>query len=187
MNKRTLFIFVFGLMVLFQWSVPARMILENGDVVKNGETFRFRTQPIDPNDPFRGRYITLYFDNTTFEVADGENWVNYEHVYVTFTKDATGYAVIEDVSKTRPKHDSYLDTHVDFVSGSQLRIDFPFDRFYIEESKAPQAEISYNEANSDEKIASYALVAIKNGKAVLKDVMLDDVSIGQYIKDSRDD
>ena len=58
----------------------------------------------------------------------------------------------------------------------------PFDRFYMEESKAPKAEKVYNAANSDQRKETYALVYIKDGTAVLNDVIIDGQSIATYVE-----
>ncbi len=58
-----------------------------------------------------------------------------------------------------------------------MEIEYPFDRFYLEESKAPEAERAYWEANRDTTQVAYALVAVKNGHAALKDVMINNKSV----------
>ncbi|HMB62545.1 MAG TPA: hypothetical protein VKN36_05700, partial [Eudoraea sp.] len=60
--------------------------------------------------------------------------------------------------------------------------DYPFDRFYMEESKANEAELTYRQSQRDTSKITYALVRIKNGEAVLKDVMIDGISIRELVK-----
>ena len=64
-NKKTQIV-LFVLVALAQLYVPAKMIWDQEDVLKNGSEYKFKTDPVDPNDPFRGKYITLSFDNNTF-------------------------------------------------------------------------------------------------------------------------
>ena len=42
----------FILMVLVQWAVPLRTVWKSQGTIENGKVFKFRTVPIDPNDPF---------------------------------------------------------------------------------------------------------------------------------------
>ncbi|MBD3630845.1 GDYXXLXY domain-containing protein [Cyclobacterium sp.] len=51
---------VFVLIALLQLYLPAKMILDREDILHKGKEYKFKTQPIDPNDPFRGKFIALY-------------------------------------------------------------------------------------------------------------------------------
>ena len=55
----------------------------------------------------------------------------------------------------------------------------------MEESKAYEAEQIYIENQIDSSKKTYALVSIKNGDAVLKDVLIDGVSIREVVKENR--
>jgi hypothetical protein len=52
----------------------------------------------------------------------------------------------------------------------------------MEESMAFEAEQLYRKAQQDSTSRTYALVAIKGGSAVLKDVLIGEVSINEAIK-----
>ena len=86
---------LFILMVLVQLFVPANMIWNNEDVLRTGKEFKFKTAPIDPNDPFRGKYIFLSFDNITVEIPHEHNWKRGEAIYVSIKEDNKGFAVID--------------------------------------------------------------------------------------------
>ena len=66
MSTKIIVIIAFIFMVFAQWYVPSKMILDREDILKNGEEFKFLTQPIDPSDPFRGKYITLNSEMSIF-------------------------------------------------------------------------------------------------------------------------
>ena len=176
----------FVLMVLVQLYVPARMIFQKEHVIMDGKEFRFRTAPIDPNDPFRGKYITLSFNATEVKVQDSVDWYTGDPVFVYLTTDSAGYAIIQSLTKDQPfELDDYVNATVDYVIAdtvSTVFISYPFDRFYMEESKAPAAEQIYNEAAVDTNQVAYAVVMIKSGEAVVRDVMIDGVSILDLIK-----
>ena len=66
----------------------------------------------------------------------------------------------------------------------EVDFDLPFNRFYMEETKAKPAEDSYRKAHRDSLPSNiYASVYIKNGEAVLKDVIIDGVPIARYVED----
>ncbi len=63
MNTKKLLLVAFILVALAQLYVPTKMILNRENVLANGTDFKFRTAPIDPNDPFRGKYVNLQYEN----------------------------------------------------------------------------------------------------------------------------
>ena len=185
MNNRKFILAAFILVALAQLFIPAKMILDRENVLANGVEFKFRTAPIDPNDPFRGKYISLQYENNVIELQNEEDWHSGEDIYVILAKDSFGFAAIESVSKEKPTDEfSFVKAKVGFVSHDgtqQLTVNYPFDRFYMEESKAYEAEQIYRKSLADTNQKTYALVKITNGEAVLKDVLINDVSIRDVV------
>jgi uncharacterized membrane-anchored protein len=173
-------------MALVQIFVPAKMILDREDVLQSGVAYKFRTAPIDPNDPFRGKYVALNFSDNTFEMDSDQDWESGQPIFVMLENDPNGFAKIQSVSQEKPSNDEdFLKANVSFISGDKnqiLNIYYPFDRYYMEESKAEKAEEIYLESQIDTNQVAYALVHIKNGHAVLKDVMINDTSIREMVK-----
>ena len=186
MDKKVLVIIGFILLALVQLFVPAQMIWDREAILETGNEFKFRTAPIDPNDPFRGKYITLNFENTSVKVDSTANWNYGETVYVMFYEDAKGFAHIKSASKEIPENsEDYLKVKVTYASNlnnGELHVQYPFERYYMEESKAPKAEEIYRETQVDTSQVAYALVRIKQGEAVLKDVLVDGVPIRDLVK-----
>lgn len=178
-------ILVFILVALVQIYVPAKIIIDRAIILSSGKEFKFRTAPIDPSDPFRGKYIDLYFNENSVEVHNTKGWVNGETVFVLITTDRNGFAKLESVSKNKPAGtQDYLVAKAGYVNynDSKLSIELPFDRFYMEESKAYDAELTYRRVSGDTSQVAYALVNIKDGESVLKDVKINDVSINEMVK-----
>jgi uncharacterized membrane-anchored protein len=183
MINRKLTLAAFVVVALAQLYVPAAMILEREDILSNGKEFRFRAAPVDPNDPFRGKFITLNYRNNSIVVKSENEWTMNENVYAILSKDRNGFAQIKSISREKPAGTQ------DFVMAKvgnliyndtlQVIIEYPFVRFYMEENRAPRAEIEYNKVLQDSTRVTYALVRIKDGEAVLKDVMIDGVSLGR--------
>ena len=190
MSNRKIFLTAFFFVALVQLFVPAKMILDKENVLETGTEYKFRTAPIDPNDPFRGKYISLSYVENTVEIPNEKDWLRGELIYVLLSADQEGFAKIKTVSKEKPAgtHD-FIKAKVSCVSGdgaNELVIDYPFDRYYMEESKAPGAEQTYRQSLQDTNRITYALVRIKNGDAVLKDVIIDGASIGKLVTKTRE-
>lgn len=189
MNNKKILFPAFVLLALVQLYVPAKMIFDKEEVLNTGTAYKFKTAPIDPSDPFRGKYITLSYEENTIEVQDGQAWTRGETVYVLLTTDQDGFAKIKSVSKEKPADEiDFIQAKVNFIFGggdNRLMIDFPFDRYYMEESKAYEAELSYRESLQDASRVTYALVNVKAGEAVLKDVLIDGISIREIVKTAR--
>ncbi len=186
MNSKTIILATFVLVALAQVYVPAKMILDREDVLGTGTAFKFKTAPIDPNDPFMGKYITLSYAENTVKVPKEENWTTGEPIYVALLTDKTGFAKIKSISKTKPTNNQvFVKAKVGFLvetGSNQIIIDYPFDRYYMEESKAYDAEQLYRQLPEDSTQVTYALVSIKNGNAVLKDVLIGETSIKELVK-----
>ena len=186
MNSKNKYILIFALVALVQLYVPAKMIWNQESILEDGKEYKFKTAPIDPNDPFRGKYITLTFEENTYKVSGEMEWTRGEEVYVLLTTNASGFAKIDSITKQTPDNSiDFVKAKVWFLSGNgenKLTIDYPFNRYYMEESKAYDAEVTYRESQIDTSKTTYALVQIKNGDAVLKDVLIDGVPIREIVK-----
>ena len=186
MNNKKILLAAFILTVLAQLFVPAKMIWDREDVLKNGIEHKFKTAPIDPNDPFRGKYITLRYADNSIEVENEKGWQRDEIVYLSFETYDDGFSKIKSVSKEEPTgSQDYLKAKVwtaPYKNFKKLTIEYPFDRYYMEESKAYDAEVAYVETQRDTSKMTYALVNIKNGEAVLKDVLIDGIPIKEIVK-----
>lgn len=189
------FIFpIFILIALIQLAIPVKSIYNQEQILTHGKEFKFQTVPVDPTDPFRGKYIALNFKENTIGVSTYEKWNKGEKVFVIVEEDKNGFAQVMYASKTVPNnHNHYLSAIVQRVTSTkgesnlEIQIQYPFDRYYMEESKAKAAENLYRKATADQKILTYALVNIKDGKATLKDVMIDGKSIKDLIVKSQKD
>lgn len=177
---KALSIVLFAVMCIAQLVVPGKMIWDSETAMRDGFTYKFLTEPVDPNDPFRGKYITLHF--TANHVHDTASWTSGEPVYVLFKQDSAGFATIDRLGRSKPEG-NYLATTVSYVDGeSEVYIDIPFDRFYMEESKAKPAEDAYATASRDSARVCYGLVTIGKGRAVLNDVMIDGRSVQELAR-----
>lgn len=187
MISKKLHIILFLFAALVQLYIPAGMIIEREDVLKKGKEFRFRTAPIDPADPFRGKYVALDFRNNVYEDKQARKWYPNEEIYAEIVVNKDGFAEIAYISKTKPpEYTDFIKVKVLYVNSynkvPQVNIAFPFDRFYMEETKAPLAEKQYLESLRDTNNVTFALVKIKEGTAVLEDVMINNISLKDLVE-----
>ncbi len=178
----------FSLLIIIQWIVPGKIIWTKNEVLKNGEVYKFQTEPIDPSNPFKGKYTILTFKENSYTDTIERQLIYGEDVYVTFNKNDGGYATINTLSRTKPTGNSgYVKANVYYTSreadSTTVHINYPFDEFYMDEFKAPKAESIYREANRDSLNRTYALVKIWKGDAVIEDVLINDIPIRALIKD----
>ena len=174
-------------MVLVQLYVPASMIFDKEAVLTEGKEFRFKTAPVDPTDPFRGKYIILSFEEDEIRVSGAEDWNQGDQIFVSLTEDEQGFAKIISASKEKPSpREDFVTASISFIFtdslNSMVTIDYPFNRFYMEESKAQSAEKAYWESAVDSTDVTYALVSILNGEGVIRNVMINDVPISEVAK-----
>jgi uncharacterized membrane-anchored protein len=126
MNRNYL-ILGFAALVIAQLFVPGKMIWDHETVLTAGTEIRLRTQPIDPNDPFRGKYVILHFSDTELAAPTGTYEDRGREIYLTFRTDSAGFSVPDQATFVPPTAtDAYLKTTVLYF------VDYPFDRFYME-------------------------------------------------------
>ena len=187
MKTKIPYYIAFILLVVAQLYIVFKMVWDQETVLENGKAFKFEAQPIDPNDPFRGKYVSLRFKENQFHSENEEEWHNDQVVYVTL-KDSAGYAKIAHVFASPPTDEAdYLTANIDYIttwktSTPIIRIEYPSERFYMEEHKAPQAESLYNTAVRDTNQKVYALVYVKEGTAAIQDVFIDEMPLNEWVK-----
>ncbi len=190
MNKFIL-IPAFLLMVIAQWLLPANMIFKKEKIIQSGKEFLFRSAPVDPNDPLMGKYIDLSFDITEYEVPQQDtNWFGGDDVYVMLDKDSVGLARIASISHEVPAQtEDYIKALVSYIYEDSIKkviIAYPFNRFYMEESIATHAEGAYRESARDTAQTTVAVISVRKGEAVIKNVLINGVPIKEVARLRRD-
>jgi uncharacterized membrane-anchored protein len=182
MKKTIKILAPFFVLIIIQWFIPLNMIFEQEDILNTGTAYKFKTAPVDPYDPFRGKYITLSFDISSFSIESNEEWTRGETIYIILSKDQEGFAKMKSYQRQVPSDVDYLKCTVSSSYGNTLRYNIPFNRFYMEESKAQKAEDEYRVAARDNDIDAYALVMIKDGNGCIQNVFIDDQPILEYLE-----
>jgi uncharacterized membrane-anchored protein len=171
----------FALTAMLQLFAPLKLVYNSEMTARYGTVYKFKTQPIDPSDPFRGKYVSLNFEVSQYQTK--QKWITDEELYVVVGKDSLGYAKITNVLTTEPATGSnYLKAKAGMYYDGLLHIDLPFNQFYMEEGKAQEAEDGYRKYNlQDNAEPAYATVAIKNGNAVITNVIVNGLPIRDYV------
>jgi uncharacterized membrane-anchored protein len=184
MKWKTLLPLLFILLVIFQLYVPASAVFNQERIHFSGTKFKMQLAPIDPNDPFRGKYIILSFKENRARLPKQGKYDAGDIVYVIMKPGKDEFLKIESISheyesmkspKVCIKARIHLITESDGYKDVQLV--YPFTRFYVEESKAAEIEDRYLKALSDTNTVSYGLISIYKETAAVSDVIINGESL----------
>lgn len=182
--KKTYIYILFGIMVFAQIIASAQVVYNYEQTIVSGTVYKFKTAPVDPNDPFRGKYIDLNFDINHFETDDND-WNRDEKAFLYISKDAEGFATLETLSKTKITNSpfDYVEVKIRSYYSGAVHFELPFNTYYMEETKAYDAELLYRKNNRLEMYQNvYAFVHIQNDIHVLTDVIINGISMKDAVK-----
>ena len=106
----------FVLVAVVQLVVAADAIVKSELALRTGEAFRFRIQPVDPVDAFRGRYVAIRFEVDRAPVADDLELRSGKHVFVPIEIGADEFATLGWVGAEPPAVGPYLRMRAGVVS-----------------------------------------------------------------------
>ncbi len=188
MSTNKIYIGLLLLLALAQLYAAGGMIIHHDKVLSDGQEHRFLIEPIDPSDPFRGKYLILGFEADDVMVSEPSDYEDMMDVYGILKRDKNGYTYISSIQDEMPQEE-FLKLSIDYVASrndtlSRVILKFPFDRFYLSETKAlPAEEILQKALNDGENVKPYAVVKILEGDAVLEDLVLNGRSINQILRE----
>ena len=182
MKKLQLLLIFFSVLSVFQLAVPVWMIASREMTLWDGKQFRFRTAPVDPYDVFRGRYVALQFEQNSAPVPANEKLVMNQKVYAQLVEDEHGFARIAEVTANAPSGNGYVECRVNSLTDSLVYLQFPFDRYYMDEKLAPAAEAAYREHSRGEVQDVYVTVRVKDGNAVLEELYIEGMPIREFLR-----
>lgn len=182
--------FVFYLAALLL--LPVWQMVQAQAVWTHGTVYRFETEPVDPADAFRGRYIALAFKAARVEVEKGFNPDFGRKLYAVLGVDAAGFGKIERLEAKKPSAGDFVKVRGLYLQTEDcgipvpakeppicqplekpvFRVEFPWDRFYMNEKAAPKAEEVYRSAQGTSKKA-WAVIRVRGGASAVEGVMLE--------------
>ena len=178
--KTMLPLLIFAVLVPSQLFVPASMILEQETALAKGTEYKLRSRPVDPYDAFRGRYVRLYLDQPEFKLSAPRPLTERLNAYAILDKDAEGIGRLKDVVFEKPEGTDYLKIQIGPAYRHGSRVTWPFDRYYMEESKAPRAERLYQSRDNNAK--AHITVRIYKGTGVITGLYIDGIPIEEKLK-----
>jgi uncharacterized membrane-anchored protein len=186
MKAKLIYLIGFIVMVILQIVLPSQMIFQSETALNKGKVFKFQTVPVDPNDPFRGKYMTLRYAANSISVDHMDGYEKGLKVYVMLEEDMDGWASVKDIRYDRPTEitdfTEAIISHArrDDEGIQHVRFEYPFDRYYLNEKIVEEVEGAYREAIQQGSQNTYAIVRIHSGRSVIEDIMIDGISITSY-------
>ena len=171
---------VFVVVALAQFSVPAWAVWMRTQTLSKGKLWKFRTAPVDPVDALRGRYVALAF--AAEKVPQAERLPAASVAYAILKEGSSGFAEIDHLSTTCPAGDNVIQVEPGAWWDGTQHVEFPFDKFWLTEKIAPQADRAYATATRQEKDNAYVTVRVHNGDAALEDLYIDGQPLAAYLR-----
>ncbi|MBC7172289.1 MAG: GDYXXLXY domain-containing protein [Polyangiaceae bacterium] len=151
---------------LAQLGAVATSVVRYELTLARGEPYRLALAPVDPEDPYRGRYVALRFEA---ELTDARppSGIDYgDPAYAVLEAGRDGFARIRELRASPPREGDYLRVIVDTTGYRGTSVTFPFNRFFAEESLAPRVEAAYGRNPTREQ--NYAIVRVRDGRGVIE-------------------
>ena len=182
---------VFAVAAVAQWLLPLSGIWQHERVIARGTTVRIECVAPDPYDPLRGRYLAVRPAGSRVPKPEGMTEGMAERdavpVWATLVAGEDGLSRIESLSLEPVSGPTVIRLVAKWPhwDGSPRRetvfVEWPFDRFYLNERLAPDADKLVAERFRDGK-RTVAEVRLLDGQAVLTDILLDGVSVRELVK-----
>ena len=176
---------VFLLAAAAQWLVPLAGIWRHERIIARGSVVRIRCAAPDPYDALRGRYLAVRPAESRLPTPEGMPDGDVVPVWATLVADADGLSRIESLSLAPVSGP----TVIRLVArrrwfgegGSTVFIEWPFDRFYLNERLAPDADTIVADLfqHGGQPVAEFRLL---DGRAILTDVLIDGTPIREVVR-----
>ena len=162
---------------------PIREILKFECPDTPPQEFRFRTGMIDPYDSFRGRYVTLNPMPNTVKTETGSPDRSRQLRYAVLKRGKNGFAEVDRLTEDPPSGEPYVRVHNVYrryewygnrrTDTTQYHFSFPFQRFYLNENLAPEAELLARDTirkNPEDCVLSVLVYA--DGRYAVRDLLI---------------
>jgi uncharacterized membrane-anchored protein len=179
---------VFGLFLILaviQVAMPLGQIWKYEDVLATGRLYKFRTAPVDPYDAFRGKYVALNYAGTEAMLHEGDHFDRGDPAYVSLRQDENGFAQFVELCAKPPASGDYLRVEYQYIQANKAHFRLLFDRYFMEETKAPQADLAYRRYGNrpgQAKDSAYVLAHVKGGRGVIEDLYIEDQPVREFLK-----
>lgn len=169
------------LLVTVQLAVPASMIGKRQGALNHGEPYKFRIGPVDPYDPFLGRYLELNLEAASYDKWHGEPLHRGQIVYAVLERDRDGFARLRNISMDPPGTRDYIRARVQWQSENQVRLRLPLTRYYLEEQAAQHAWRIQRDRRR-QPLPAYILVKVRSGFGVIEEMYIQNQPLLDYMR-----
>ncbi|MCO5269665.1 MAG: GDYXXLXY domain-containing protein [Brumimicrobium sp.] len=181
MNSKKYLFLTFIIVALVQLAIPIKMIMEHETILKIGKIYRFEIAPIDPSDPFRGKYVIVRLKENSFRPESMDENMQGDIYVLLHSTGPNGFATIKGLSKEKPAaNEDFVKAKIDYSYDELVYIRYPFDRYYLNETIAPKVEGDYFKMANDTLQKSYAILYVQDGDAVINDLIINGKSVKDY-------
>lgn len=174
---------IFGVASLAQWAAPMSRIYTYEQALTHGTLIKLKCTAPDPYDPLRGRFLAIRPAQQQIPVAETLQLQRGTTFYASFSTGDDGLTTLSGVTLDPPEKGESIRLRTRYFSNDKnVNFDWPFERFYINEKLAPEADawLAENIRSAQGVIAE---VRVLNGKAVLADLSLDGKSFRDILKE----
>lgn len=186
MNKRMGILFVFALVVAAQLATPAWMIRQHERTLREGQVYLFHTQPVDPVDAFRGRFVWLSLEPNTFKPPEVNAWSSDQKAYAVLGTDSNGFATVTRLEHSRPANEPAIAVRITWPDIDSGEVHFRWkclEAYYMAESKAPAAEKAYWQHNRSTNQTCHVAIRIRGDQAVVEELFIDHQPIRRWLEE----
>lgn len=177
----------FILTMILYAGFPLQMISGYESVLSEGELHRFQPRPIDPYNPFKGRYVFLQYENPQLPYENGLEVFEYgTSAFISLGKDSTGLSVPQEIFPRAPENGNYLRVEINYITDKEVGFSYPFDEYYMNEEMAPKAEEAVRKFSEWGKEEVFVDVRIKEGMAVIEQLYIQGKPIEEFLRDAED-
>ncbi|HEX5044326.1 MAG TPA: GDYXXLXY domain-containing protein [Candidatus Polarisedimenticolaceae bacterium] len=177
-----------------QLAIHLAMAYRYERTLREGTVYRFHTEPFDPVDAFRGRYVAIQLRLECEKQQDVEAGMP---VFAVLRVDEQGYAAVGRLEREPPLRGDWISgtyfemwresLPADRKKAAQSwdgRIELPFDRYYMEEGKAPRAERAtqgFFITRSGPQMDVTARVRVRHGLGAIEGLDINGVPIERWL------
>lgn len=178
---------VFAVAVVAQWLVPLAGVWRQERVIARGTLVRIECVAPDPYDPLRGRYLAVQPAGSRVPKPEGMVGRDAVPVWAALVAGEDGLSRIESLSLEPVSGPTVIRLvakwpHREDASAPEtVFVEWPFERFYLNERLAPDADKLVAERFRGGK-TTVAELRLLDGRAVLTDILLDGVSVRELVK-----
>lgn len=149
------------------------MIEDRNTILRDGSEIVLKSEPIDPRDLLRGRYVTLTYPAQMLsaellgDIFTGPEPIESgDPLYLYFTQQDDGLHTVSEVSASKPSDlTGWMEVDLPYrpVNAVSILVPFPIDRYYAHEKLAPEIEARMRDGALTEVV-----IALHEGRAQLK-------------------